>query len=406
MKILFITMFKIKDINDSSIYHDLVRQFLHLGHQVTVINPNSNKIDEIVHEGNLTLARLDLGKYEKQRRFKKVISMIFFERRIITWLNNNRMANFDLIVYTTPPITYHKIITHLKKSNPKIFSYLLLKDIFPQNAIDLDLIPQTPFFKPIINYYKQIEKKMYESADMIGCMSQGNLEYINHHHNLYKKSEINANSIEIQGYDLLSPDDVIKRKKQLRIPLDKVIYIYGGNIGVPQGPKYIMDFIKKFESIEHSFLIIIGSGTHYNKIESYIRNNNFNNTLILPSMPKKKYRDYVMVSDIGLVFLNRKFTIPNYPSRILDYLEFSLPVLAATDLTTDIKSLIIENQIGDWVLSKNAGDLIEKVRKWSLDRKLRLQAGQNARILLEKEFDVKLTSQKILRHVKSEENDV
>lgn len=400
MKILFITMLKINNINDSSIYHDLVRQLLFLGHQVTVINPNSNKTDDIVHEGNLTLARLNLGKYEKQRRLKKVISMIAFERRIITWLTNNLTEKFDLVIYTTPPITYHRIITYLKKSNPKIFSYLLLKDIFPQNAIDLDLIPKNPFFKPIINYYKRIEKKMYDSADMIGCMSQANLEYINHHFNLHKKSEINPNSIEITDHALLSPDGVIKRKKQLKLPTDKVIYIYGGNIGVPQGPKYIMEFINEFESLEHSYLIIIGSGTHYNKIKSFINDSNFNNTLILPSMTKHKYREFVMLSDIGLVFLNNKFTIPNYPSRILDYLEYSLPVLAATDLTSDIKSLIIENHIGDWVLSKNVSDLIEKIRKWSLDKKLRIQAGQNARILLEREFDVKLTSQKILRHVK------
>lgn len=45
-------------------------------------------------------------------------------------------VKFDLILYSTPPITFNKVIASLKiRYGAK--TYLLLKDIFPQNAVDL-----------------------------------------------------------------------------------------------------------------------------------------------------------------------------------------------------------------------------------------------------------------------------
>ena len=60
----------------------------------------------------------------------------FYYKAIKKYLN---YKDIDLILFTTPPITFTNLIKKIKKkSNAK--TYLLLKDIFPQNAVDLNYL--------------------------------------------------------------------------------------------------------------------------------------------------------------------------------------------------------------------------------------------------------------------------
>ena len=80
--------------------------------------------------------------------------------------------------------------------------------------------------------------------------------------------------------------------------------------------------------------------------------------------------------DVGLIFLDPCFTIPNFPSRLLAYMQAGLPVLACTDTNTDIGKIIIEGGFGVWCESNDEnlflnmieqmnGDNVEKYRNQS-----------------------------------------
>ena len=43
MKILFLTLSKINNIEDSNIYTDLIRTFIQNGHEITIVSPNERK---------------------------------------------------------------------------------------------------------------------------------------------------------------------------------------------------------------------------------------------------------------------------------------------------------------------------------------------------------------------------
>jgi hypothetical protein len=57
---------------------------------------------------------------------------------------------------------------------------------------------------------------------------------------------------------------------------------------------------------------------------------------LIAGLPKNDYDKLLAACDVGLIFLNKNFTIPNYPSRLLSYLEMKIPVIAATDPNSDI----------------------------------------------------------------------
>ena len=63
-------------------------------------------------------------------------------------------------------------------------------------------------------------------------------------------------------------------------------------------------------------------------------------------MPKDEYQLISDQCDVGMMFLDHRFTIPNFPSRILNYLASGNPVLAATDANTDIGTIARDNGFG------------------------------------------------------------
>ncbi|MCZ2553024.1 glycosyltransferase WbuB, partial [Bacteroides fragilis] len=94
---------------------------------------------------------------------------------------------------------------------------------------------------------------------------------------------------------------------------------------------------------------------------SWFEANHPDNSMLLSSLPKKEYDDLVKACDIGLIFLDRRFTIPNYPSRLLSYLENRMPVLLATDMNTDIGRIAERNGYGFWTENGNLDTFMEMV---------------------------------------------
>ena len=137
------------------------------------------------------------------------------------------------------------------------------------------------------------------------------------------------------------------------IPLDKKVFVYGGNLGKPQGVDFIIDSIKTQLDNEEIYFLIVGDGTHFSKINEFIQSEKPNNVKLLKRLPRDDYERMISACDVGMIYLDYRFTIPNFPSRLLSYLQAKKPVLACTDKNTDIGTIIVENGFGWWCESND-----------------------------------------------------
>lgn len=132
-----------------------------------------------------------------------------------------------------------------------------MKDIFPQNAVDMKMMKQGGFLH---KYFVKKEKELYKISDTIGCMSEANMQFIlkNNPEISPEKVEINPNSIS-PNYIEYSNKQKEKIKKKYNIPLNKKIFVYGGNLGIPQGIDFLIDTIDNLkEPLAH--ILVVGSG--------------------------------------------------------------------------------------------------------------------------------------------------
>lgn len=352
--ILFLTLVDIRSIKERNIYTDLLRELVGIGNTVYIVSPyerRERKKTCMLEEENCTILKVRIGNIQQTNVLEKGISTMLLEtvyqRAIKKYFGG---IKFDLMLYSTPPITLTRVAEWVKRRD-NASTYLLLKDIFPQNAVDLGMMsPNSLLYK----YFRNKEKKLYSISDRIGCMSQANVDYVLQHNPEVSpnKVEVFPNCIEMQQIIITDNERVAIRRKY-GLPLDKKVFIYGGNLGKPQGVDFIIKCLTALKDDEEPFFFIVGSGTEYVKLERFVNDIKPGNVKLMRSIPKDDFDRMLAACDVGLIFLDHRFTIPNFPSRLLSYVQARLPVLACTDTATDIGKVIVENGLGWWCESND-----------------------------------------------------
>lgn len=350
MNVLFISISSLPHISEHSISLDLLHEFQKNGHNVFVVCSIEKKDDVetfIQEEAGCQVLRVKIGNNKNAGIIEKGLTTVFLPRRYIAAIKKYyNDVKFDLVLYPTPPVTQVSTVKFIKKRDDAK-AYLLLKDIFPQNAVDLGLMTKTGIKGILYSYFRWQEKQLYAISDYIGCMSQANVDYVLHHN-----SEIVPNKIEILPNSITVIDMRLeeKEKKSIRqkygLPIGSKIFIYGGNLGKPQNVQFIIECLRSQQDKQDRYFVIVGDGTDYHLIDEYVKSNGQKNITLLKKLEKKEYDKLVSSCDYGMIFLDYRFSIPNYPSRLLGYLQAGLPVLSCTDVNTDIGRFLEEENIG------------------------------------------------------------
>jgi glycosyltransferase involved in cell wall biosynthesis len=251
-------------------------------------------------------------------------------------------------------------------------------------------------------YFKAKEKKLYAVSDHIGCMSPANIEFLVRNHKEIDPSKVEINPNSILPLEI-SISETEKRgiKNTYGVPQDAVTFIYGGNLGKPQGIDFLIEILNVNINQPQYFFIIIGDGTEYPKLSAWVINNKPTNVLLLQGLPKNEYDVLLSSCDVGLIFLDKRFTIPNFPSRLLSYLENKMPVIAATDANTDLGKIMTENNFGLWCLNGNISDFNAALVYLQTSRTVRDNMGANGYNFLLKNYMVQQSYQGIVNHFKN-----
>lgn len=406
MNILFISLMDIRSVDDRNIYTDLMREFLKHQHNVYIVSPSERRCGmstQIIEDDGdqlhkqVHILKIKTGNIQKTNVIEKGISTLLLEYQLKHGIKKYfKKIHFDLILYSTPPITLIKPIKYVKhRDNAK--SYLMLKDIFPQNAVDLGMLKKTGVKGVLYKYFRSKERKLYAVSDNIGCMSPANKSYLIKHnpHVDRDKVDICPNSIEVIDTSVDEQERFNMRKKY-GIPQDKIVFVYGGNLGKPQGIEFLIKCLKSQKNNDKVYFLIAGSGTEYHKLRKFVIDEKQENVKIMSQLPKNDYDKMVGSCDVGMIFLDHRFTIPNFPSRLLAYMQAGLPVLACTDCNTDIGKFIVDSNIGLWCESNNTSSFTDVVNKFLISKKENFLMGINSFNQLKAHFSVEYSYQTIV----------
>lgn len=398
LRVLYIATSFPEPSKGATIYTDLAETISEAGHEITVVvseQKKNKKITEMKKERGFDVLRIVTGNYYDVGFIEKGITTLkipmLMKKGIRKHLGDRE---FDFILFESPPVTNASLVAWAKKyfNCP---SYLMLKDIFPQNAVDLGIFKENSILH---HFFKIKEKKLFQTADYIGCMSEGNRQYVINHN-----TWINTSKVEIFPNTKKLTNEITTNEFPLRerfgISDETCVFLFGGNMGRPQYVDFLCEVIKECKNEKDIYFLFVGRGTDRYKLEKVIKDFSITNALVIENLPRVEYEQLTKECDVGMIVLDPRFSIPNYPSRILSYMEYAKPVIAATDRVTDFKELIEEADCGKWIWSGNVEEFISKVKEMSKSKRLS-EMGLNGRKYIEEKFNIKYSVEILEKHFK------
>ena len=375
-------------VGGKGLYGDLGEALAEKGHNVKVVVSNTKIVEptKIISQNGVEILCVKTAPLFNIGKIKKAISILTLPGKFKNAIRKHYInESFDLILFEAPPISLVNVVKWAKRTF-NCPAFVQQKDIFPENVADLNLISRK---SPIYGFFRRMEINMLSTADYIGYMSNGNRKFLLEH-NVFlspNKCVYFPNSMKISEFPEKNRRAEICEK--LKIVQDSCILLFGGNIGHVQCVDFLCKLLIHFKGNSKVYFLVIGNGIFEKKVISAIADNKISNAQYISSIPRDEYNDIANHCDVGLIIVDPRFTIPNYPSKTLGYMHSGIPILAATDLNTDYRNLIEdEAKCGLWAHSGDFAAFVAKLETIAENPQLRQELGQNGRQYLEKYFDV------------------
>ena len=334
---------------------DLSREFVQQGHQLTVMLPCSEltvpwRIDQMDGVEVLRLRSPRTKDIGYIRRTLAELLMPFFMRYN---LNKSPLSHtrWDGVVWYSPSIFHGPLVRLLKKTSG-CKAYLIIRDIFPEWAVDMGLMGRGlpyRFFKAVANY-------QYSMANVIGVQTPGNLGYFQSWVN--KKP---GNTLEVLNNWLGAPTRLPCPIRLNDTPLaGRTLFVYAGNMGIAQGMDILLELADQMKSRKDVGFVFVGRGSDANRLKKKAKS--LSNTLFFDEIHPDEIPDLYAQCHVGMVALDPRHKSHNIPGKFLTYMQCGLPVLANINAGNDLAALIRDEKVGQVCETNKLGDLLHQAR--------------------------------------------
>jgi len=384
MKLLFLLLNMPDDESSSDMYTDLINEFRDNGHIVTVIAPSNHNKTGITIERSVNVLRVKvLQTLGVRSMIKKGVGLAllpyFFKRAYKRFLKGEK---FDWIFMPTPPITLIDFVVYVKtRINVKF--YLILRDIHPQSSASIGLIKNRMMF----NYLATRAEKGYKIADFIGCMSQGNIDYIANNYPELDKNKL----VLLMNWQKDVPYKNSVANIRLKFNLQhKFVALFGGNIGLGQKIENIADLAKHYLGNKDIVFVLIGKGVAKERLQKIAVKQNLDNIRFVDFMPRSEYLDFVKSVNLGLISINENYKVPTCPSKSVSYMSLKIPVFAMINSNNDYGEIIEKAGAGYWSVGSDKKNVYRKFDSIYSNAELRQNMGEKGYAF----YKTNLTSEK------------
>jgi glycosyltransferase involved in cell wall biosynthesis len=376
--------------SSAKLVHDLGVELCAQGHQVTVLAPSDaiTNRSQVTMEDALRVVRVRTGKIKGAA----LIARAWREARLssVLWHGAKEFLAenpHEGIVFYSPSIFFGALVQRLKKLW-QCRSYLILRDIFPQWAVDAGILKKGFVYQ----YFRRRELQQYAAADVIGVQTPANLKYFAEQLQRERyRLEVLFNWTPIDEPN--APPSAYRSQLGLN---GKVVFFFGGNLGVAQDMDNILRLAESLKAEPQVTFLLVGEGSEVPRLKKEIEEKRLTNVLLLPAVGQQEYLAMLSEVDVGLISLDKRLTTQNVPGKLMGYVQYSKPVLASVNENNDLKQILDDADAGFCLLNGDDDGLKLAALRLAQDVVLRSRMGANSRRLLEKTFAAPAAARQIV----------
>lgn len=243
---------------------------------------------------------------------------------------------WDGVVWYSPSIFLGPLAKALKTSSD-CRSYLIVRDMFPQWAVDMGLMGRGLSYR----MFKLVERFQYSVADVIGVQSAGNLRYFE------KWSQAPGRRAEVlQNWLAEAPDTGCSIRLASSALAGRRVFVYAGNMGVAQGAGLLLGMARQLLPRADIGLLFVGRGSEVQRLRADAAALQLDNVALLDEIEPAEIPGLYAQCHVGVVTLDPRHSTQNVPGKFVSYLRAGMPVLASVNAGNDLARLIVDERVG------------------------------------------------------------
>lgn len=320
---------------------DLSREFVRQGHVVTVLLPSAELTQPWALEemDGVQVLRLRSFRTKDIGYIRRTVGEFLMPYAMRMNMRASPLAaqKWDGVVWYAPSIFHGPLVRSLRKASG-CKSYLIIRDIFPEWAVDMGLMGKgLPYL-----FFRAVAQYQYAVADTIGVQSPGNLSYF------ARQAQGTGRRIEVLQNWLADVRHVPSCTMDLsRTPMaGRKVFVYAGNMGVAQGLDIILDLADRLRERSDVGFLFVGRGSEAARLDAESRRRGLTNVLFRDEIHPDEIPALYKQCHVGLVALDRRHKSHNIPGKFLTYMQSGLPVLAHINAGNDLAALIRQERVG------------------------------------------------------------
>ena len=298
-------------------------------------------------------------------------------------------AQYDLLIGFSPATVCAGQINQMLPARAA-HSYFVMWDFFPYHHASIGLLPS----KALVRIGAQVENRLLNKFDVIGCMTDRNIAYLRAHYALDPEQAVELLPIWGPTDQVPLPDrDALRRQHGL--PPDRQIVVFGGMLTEGRGLEDIVA-AAEYAAEHHPALafLVIGDG----RLAHIVTDHPLTKTgtlLYRARVSRTDYLELISACDAGLACTVRNVDVPTFPSKTVDYLRAGLPIIASVEASTDYGAFIAGNRLGRSCLAGDGRVLADTAAALVADAEFRAGIRTRAKRCLDEMFDVTRAARRI-----------
>ena len=316
--------------------HELVRQ----GHQLTVMIPASDlKTPWLLEDMNgVEVLRLKAPRSRDMGYMRRTLGELLMPFLMRRNLQKSPLAGvrWDGVVWYSPTIFLGPIVSSIKRASD-CRSYLVIRDIFPEWAVDMGLLGRGLPYR----FFKAVERYQYSVADVIGVQTPANLPY-------FSKAGLQpGQQVEVlQNWLAHASNTGCSISVTNSALAGRTIFVYAGNMGVAQGMGILIDLAERLRSRDDIGFLFVGRGSEAKILRDEAIRRGLGNVVFYDEIAPEEIPGLYAQCHAGIVALDPRHKTHNVPGKFLTYMQAGLPVLASINPSNDLIQMIERERVG------------------------------------------------------------
>ena len=319
---------------------DLSAEFFNQGHEVTVMvaSPELKTDWQIETWNGVQIVRLKTPQTKDIGYVRRTVGELLMPFWMLRNLRKSPIGSaiWDGIVWYSPTIFLGPIALALKKAS-NCRSYLVVRDIFPEWAVDMGLMGSGLPYR----CFKIIAKYHYSVAEVIGVQTGGNLVYFeNWLEKPGRRAEVLQNWLKdgpSKGCSISISNTKLAGRK---------IFVYAGNMGIAQGMAILLDLADRLKHRIDIGFLFVGRGSDSKRLRDDAAARSLDNVEFFEEIDPDEIPGLYSMCHVGLVALDPRHKTHNIPGKFLSYMLAGLPVLASINAGNDLTELVSKERVG------------------------------------------------------------